>query len=45
MSCRFAGCANLQAFWDVIMQQRSMLTLPGQDVELPFGQRNVFDRT
>ena len=22
-----------------------MLTLPGQDVELPFGQRNVFDRT
>ena len=45
MSCRFAGCANISAFWDVIMQQRNMLTLPGQDVELPFGQRNVFDRT
>jgi len=44
MSCRFAGCASVQAFWDVIMQQRSMLTLPGPDVELPFGQRNVFDR-
>ena len=27
------------------MQQRNMLTLPGPDVELPFGQRNVFDRT
>ena len=45
MSCRFAGCPSPAAFWDVIMQQRSMLTLPGQDVELPFGQRNVFDRT
>ena len=45
MSCRFAGCANISAFWDAIMQQRCMLTLPGQDVELPFGQRNVFERT
>lgn len=45
MSCRFAGCANTAAFWDVVMQQKSMLTLPGPDVELPFGQRNVFDRT
>jgi hypothetical protein len=44
MSCRFAGCANPAAFWEVVMQQRSMLTLPGPDVELPFGQRNVFDR-
>ena len=44
MSCRFAGCANAAAFWDVVMQQKSMLTLPGPDVELPFGQRNVFDR-
>lgn len=44
MSCRFAGCANTAAFWDVVMQQKSMLTLPGPDVELPFGQRNVFDR-
>ena len=45
MSCRFAGCANISAFWDAVMQQRNMLTLPGPDVELPFGQRNVFDRT
>ena len=44
MSCRFAGCPNPDAFWDAIMQQRSMLTLPGQDAELPFGQRDVFDR-
>lgn len=44
MSCRFAGCANTAAFWDVVMQQKSMLTLPGPDVELPFGQHNVFDR-
>ena len=44
MSCRFAGCPGPAAFWDVVMQQRSMLTLPGQDVELPFGRRNIFDR-
>lgn len=44
MSCRFAGCPSPAALWDVVMHQRSMLTLPGPDVELPFGQRNVFDR-
>jgi hypothetical protein len=44
MSCRFAGCATPAAFWDAIMQQRNLLTLPGQDTELPFGQRDIFDR-
>lgn len=44
MSCRFAGCPHPAAFWDAVMQQRSLLTLPGQDAELPFGQRDVFDR-
>jgi len=44
MSCRFAGCPSLEAYWDAIMNQRSMLTLPGADVELPIGQQNVFKR-
>jgi len=44
MSCRFAGCANPAALWDVIMQRKSMLTMPGPDVELPFGQGNIFQR-
>jgi hypothetical protein len=44
MSCRFAGCTSPAALWDVVMQQRSMLTVPGPEVELPIGQRNVFDR-
>ncbi|MBQ4440255.1 MAG: polyketide synthase [Kiritimatiellae bacterium] len=44
MSCRFAGCPSLDAFWDVIMSRRSMLTIPGTDVELPIGQQNVFKR-
>ena len=44
MSCRFAGCASLPAFWDAIMGNRVMLSAPGVDAELPFGQSNVFDR-
>lgn len=44
MSARFAGCATLQAFWNVVMTRRSMLTIPGPDAEMPLGQRNVFDR-
>ena len=44
MGCRFAGCPSPAALWDVVMQQRCMLTVPGPDLELPFGQRNVFDR-
>ena len=44
MSCRFAGCPSVEAYWDAIMRQRSMLTLPGADVELPIGQQNVFKR-
>jgi len=44
MSCRFAGCASPAALWDVVMRRESMLTMPGPDVELPFGQANVFAR-
>ena len=44
MSCRFAGCPNLAAFWDVIRNRRCMLTAPGPEAELPFGQKNVFNR-
>ena len=44
MSCRFAGCPNPAQLWNVIMAQRSMLTVPLADSELPFGQKNVFDR-
>ncbi len=44
MSCRFAGCSSHRAFWDVVMSRRSMLTVPGAEAELPFGQKNVFDR-
>lgn len=44
MSCRFAGCSSLSAYWDVIMSRRSMLTVPGADAELPLGQHNIFDR-
>ncbi len=44
MSCRFAGCPTLAALWNAVMSRRSMLTVPGSAVELPLGQRNVFDR-
>ena len=44
MSCRFAGCPTPAAFWDVIRERRIMLTPPGPEQELPFGQKNVFDR-
>lgn len=44
MSCRFAGCPNLGAFWDVIRRRRIMLTPPGPEAELPLGQKNVFNR-
>ena len=44
MSCRFAGCPNPAALWDVIRNRRVMLTPPGPEAELPLGQRNVFGR-
>ena len=44
MSCRFAGCPNLAAFWDVIRNRRIMLTPPGPEAELPIGQKGVFGR-
>ena len=44
MSCRFAGCGSLPAYWDAVMGRRSMLTVPSAEAELPLGQQNVFDR-
>ena len=44
MSCRFAGCPNPRAFWNAILERRDMLTAPGQEAELPMGQKNVFDK-
>ena len=44
MSCRFAGCPNLAAFWDVIRNRKVMLTPPGPEAELPIGQKGVFGR-
>jgi len=44
MSCRFAGVNTPAALWDVVMSQRNMLTPPGPDLELPLGQKNVFNR-
>ena len=44
MSCRFAGCPTPAVLWDVVRERQVMLTPPGPDLELAFGQRNVFDR-
>ena len=44
MSCRFAGCPNLAAFWEVIRNRKIMLTPPGPEAELPIGQKGVFGR-
>jgi len=44
MSCRFAGCPTLAAFWEAIRARRILLTPPGPEAELPIGQRNVFNR-
>ena len=44
ISCRFAGCPDAAAFWDAIMRRTSMLTVPGEDAAIPYGQSNVFDR-
>ena len=44
MSCRFAGCPTPAVLWDGVRERQVMLTPPGPDLELAFGQRNVFDR-
>ena len=44
MSCRFAGCATPGALWNTVMQQKSRLTLPGPDTELPYGAKRLFDK-
>ena len=44
MSCRFAGCATPGALWSAVMARRSMLTVPGEDTEMPPTRRKVFDR-
>ena len=45
MSCRFAGCPNVAAFWEAIHDRRILLTPPGPEAELPIGQKGVFGRT
>lgn len=44
MSCRFAGCANPTALWQAILERRSLITVPGPDIELPYGHKSIFDR-
>ncbi len=44
MSCRFAGCPSPAALWEAVMARRALLTPPGPEAELPFGQKNVFAR-
>ncbi|MCQ2368312.1 MAG: polyketide synthase [Kiritimatiellae bacterium] len=44
MSCRFAECRDIAELWSAIMSRRSCLTVPGHDVEIPYGQKNVFER-
>ena len=44
MSCRFAGVSSPASLWDAVMTRRNGLTAPGPDLELPYGQKNVFDR-
>jgi len=44
MSCRFAGVSSPASLWNAVMSQRNGLTPPGPGQELPFGQRNIFDR-
>ena len=44
MSCRFAGVNSPTALWETICARKSMLTPPGPELEMPAGQRGVFDR-
>lgn len=44
MSCRFAGCPNPAALWQAILERRSLLTVPGVDIELPYGHKPIFSR-
>lgn len=44
MSCRFAGCQNPAALWQAILERRSLLTIPGPDIELPYGHKPIFAR-
>ncbi|MBO7721863.1 MAG: hypothetical protein J6T01_05610 [Kiritimatiellae bacterium] len=44
MSCRFAGCAGVAAFWEAVRERATMLTPPGPEAELPIGQTNIFNR-
>ena len=44
ISCRFAGCSTPAAFWRTIREQRVMLTPISSEMELPFGQKSIFNR-
>ncbi|MBO5642558.1 MAG: polyketide synthase [Kiritimatiellae bacterium] len=45
MSCRFAGCPDPEALWDVVMNRRTMLSKMSDEVALPYGSRGIFGRT
>jgi acyl transferase domain-containing protein len=44
IGCRFAGCPSPGALWSAIMSGKSMLSIPGDDAEMPPGRRGVFGR-
>ena len=44
MSCRFAECPTLSAFWGAVMARRCCLSPLGPDAEMPLGAHNVFKR-
>ena len=45
MSCRFAGCADPSALWAAVMEGRSMLSAPSEEVALPYGEHGIFKRS
>ena len=44
IGCRFAGCPSPGALWNAVMSRRNMLSVPGEDAEMPLGRRGVFGR-
>ena len=44
MSCRFAGVNSPAALWSAIRERKVLLTPPGPEAEMPFGQTGVFAR-
>lgn len=44
IGCRFAACPTPDALWRTVLSGRSRLSVPGPDAEIPFGEKNIFDR-